>query len=136
MQSLLQSINEAMGRPATECKEFVIIKPGFLNEFNEVVKILNRHHIMPVREYRRCLSYEEAGRLYSPHKDEPFYKDLCKYMSGDDSIGMLCTNYGGALMDDVKKEIRDRLGRDEMHNCIHSSDRKRIATESRIYFAG
>lgn len=117
-------------------KEFIIIKPGFLKFRNEILDILKAHHIIPVAELRKTLSLEEAKKLYSPHKNEDFYKDLCNYMSEGDSIGFKLVNYAGEDLLEIKKLIRDKYGIDEMRNCMHSSDSsKNVKRESKIYFA-
>ena len=117
-------------------KEFVIIKPEFLQYRNEILELLKINKIIPVRELRKTLLMSEAKKLYKMHSKEDFYDDLCKYMSSGDSIGFVMCNYGGTDMGKVKDEIRKRYGQDEMRNVIHSSDSGINAyRESKIYFA-
>lgn len=117
-------------------KEFMIIKPGFLDCRNEIIDYLKKHNIMIIRELRKKLTLSEAKKIYKMHNKESFYEDLCKYMSSDDSIGFVLCNYGGESMDKLKDAIRDRFGKDEMRNAIHSSDSPLNAyRESKIYFS-
>lgn len=117
-------------------KEFMIIKPGFLDCRNEIIDYLKKHNIMIIRELRKKLTLSEAKKIYKMHNKEDFYDDLCKYMSSDDSIGFVMCNYGGEPMDKLKDAIRDRFGKDEMRNAIHSSDSPLNAyRESKIYFS-
>lgn len=116
-------------------KEFVIIKPEFLHLKNDIVKFLLKHGFMVKDELRRTMSKEDASRLYSPHKDEPFYGDLVDYMCSGDSIGMNLVNFKGEDLSKVKDEIRKKWGKDEMKNCLHSSDSStNVNRESKIYF--
>lgn len=116
-------------------KEFVIIKPEFLDLKNDIVKFLLKHGFIVKDELRRTMSEEDARKLYSPHKDEPFYEDLVDYMCSGDSIGMNLVNFKGEDLSKVKDEIRKKWGKDEMKNCLHSSDSPaNVNRESKIYF--
>ena len=117
-------------------KEFIIIKPGFLEFKNEILEFLKQHKIIPIRELRKTLTLSEAKKLYKVHAKEDFYEDLCNYMSEADSEGILMCNYGNSDLLKLKDEIRKKYGKDEMRNCIHSSDSDmNVARESKIYFA-
>lgn len=123
---LLEEINK---------KEFLIIKPEFLQFKNEILEILKENKIIPIRELRKTLSMSEAKKLYKPHNKEDFYEDLCKYMSSGDSIGFVLCNYGGADLLKIKDSIRKKFGVDEMRNAVHSSDSGlNVSRESKIYF--
>jgi nucleoside-diphosphate kinase len=116
-------------------KEFCVIKPEFTHLHKEIVQFLQQHKMVVREEMRRVLSREDAKLLYSPHKKESFYNDLVEYMCSGESIGMVLTNYGGEDMDKVKDMIRKKWGKDEMKNCLHSSDSfKNVERESKIYF--
>lgn len=131
MEDLLSYINESQNK-----KEFIIIKPGFLNKKNDILSILREHSIIPVRELQKTLTLSEAHKLYRPHAKEDFYEDLCKYMTESDSIGMVLCNYGGGDLLKLKDVIRKKFAIDEMRNVIHSSDSGlNVARESKIYFA-
>lgn len=131
MEKLLSYINESQNK-----KEFIIIKPGFLDKKNEILDILKEHSIIPVRELQKTLTMPEARKLYKPHAKEDFYEDLCKYMTESDSIGMVLCNYGETDLLKLKDEIRKKFAIDEMRNAIHSSDSGlNVFRESRIYFA-
>lgn len=131
MKELSSYINESQNK-----KEFIIIKPGFLDKKNEILAILKEHSIIPVRELQKTLTMPEARKLYKPHAKEDFYEDLCKYMTESDSIGMVLCNYGDADLLKLKDEIRKKFAIDEMRNTIHSSDSGlNVFRESRIYFA-
>lgn len=117
-------------------KEFIIIKPGFLEFKNEILEFLKEHKIIPVRELRKTLTMSEAKKLYKVHAKEDFYEDLCNYMCEADSEGILLCNYGDDDLLKLKDEIRKKYGKDEMRNCIHSSDSGlNVFRESKIYFA-
>ena len=131
MKSLAEFITESQNK-----REFMIIKPEFLQYRNEILEFLKQHNIIPIQELRKTLTLEEAKKLYKPHSKEDFYENLCKYMSSGDSIGFILCNYGNANLLELKDEIRDKYGVDEMRNTIHSSDSGlNVHRESKIYFA-
>lgn len=131
MKSLVEFITEAQNK-----REFMIIKPEFLQYRNEILEFLKQHNIIPIQELRKTLTLPEAKKLYKPHSKEDFYENLCKYMSSGDSIGFILCNFGNDDLLKLKDEIRDKYGVDEMRNAIHSSDSiSNVHRESKIYFA-
>ena len=132
MKNIVEYITEAITHNK---KEFMIIKPEFLDKRNEIIDFLKQHKIIPIQEYRKLLTLSEAKKLYKPHSKEDFYDDLCKYMASDECIGFILCNYGGESMDKLKDQIRKKYGKDEMKNAIHSSDSPlAMARESKIFF--
>lgn len=131
MKSLVEFITESQNK-----REFMIIKPEFLQYRNEILEFLKQHNIIPIQELRKTLTMSEAKKLYKPHSKEDFYENLCKYMSSGDSIGFILCNFGNNDLLKLKDEIRDKYGVDEMRNVIHSSDSGlNVHRESKIYFA-
>jgi nucleoside-diphosphate kinase len=131
MKSLVEFITESQNK-----REFMIIKPEFLQYRNEILEFLKQHNIIPIQELRKTLTLSEAKKLYKPHSKEDFYENLCKYMSSGDSIGFILCNFGNSDLLELKDEIRDKYGVDEMRNAIHSSDSvSNVHRESKIYFA-
>ena len=131
MKSLVEFITESQNR-----KEFMIIKPEFLQFRNEILEFLKQHNIIPIQELRKTLTLSEAKKLYKPHSKEDFYENLCEYMSSGDSIGFVLCNFGNSDLLELKDQIRDKYGVDEMRNAIHSSDSGlNVYRESKIYFA-
>ena len=131
MKSLVEFITESQNK-----KEFMIIKPEFLHLKNQILDYLKDFGIIPIREMRKTLTLSEAKKLYKPHSKEDFYENLCKYMSSGDSIGFVLCNFGNNDLLELKDQIRDKYGVDEMRNAIHSSDSGlNVHRESKIYFA-
>lgn len=131
MKSLVEFITESQNK-----REFMIIKPEFLQYRNEIIDFLKQHNIIPIQELRKTLTLSEAKKLYKPHSKEDFYENLCEYMSSGDSIGFILCNFGNNNLLELKDEIRDKYGVDEMRNAIHSSDSGlNVHRESKIYFA-
>ena len=118
---------------------FVMIKPGFVKKANQIIDIFKRNGYTIAKYTARRLDYDLAAELYSMHKDEPYYDELCKYTSSDISVGY-CLNYVGSddpikKTDELKDMIRNEFGKDKMRNAIHSSDSKEnVAREAAIYF--
>lgn len=117
---------------------FAILKPGFLSKQDEFEQHLEDNGWKISDLTKRQLSLEQAKELYKPHEKEDFYDDLCKYMSSDKCIAYkLYKDCKDPIKDleSVKEEARKKWGKDEMRNCMHSSDSKEnVKRESDIVF--
>lgn len=119
-------------------KVFIVIKPDFLNIYSDVLQRFEKEGFI-LRDCKlKKLTIEEAQSLYLPHKDQPFYDDLCNYMSSDYSLGLLFSTYKIDPFEKVKSlkdDIRKLYSVDEMKNAIHGSDSTdNVLRESSIYF--
>lgn len=133
MKTVTTLINEGLINQTKQ--EFVIIKPGFLKYSTRILdELLSKGFVVRNRSIQK-LTLETARKIYISHKDEPFYDDLCQYMSSDYSMGVTLLNTRGLDLIAIKDEIRKRYGVDEMRNAIHSSDSvKNMKRESKLYF--
>ncbi|QNL21668.1 nucleoside-diphosphate kinase [Hyphobacterium sp. CCMP332] len=63
---------------------FSMIKPDAVEAGNAgaIFKIIEEAGFRIVALKKTKLSAERAGAFYEVHKERPFYKDLCAYMSG------------------------------------------------------
>lgn len=143
MKSLQQFIQEYLSTPK-DCKAFIIIKPGFLDYKDEIFKycadkgFIMHDHTNPMRLTDKQIKY-----LYGCHSKEDWYDDLCKYMaSGDIIAAEYVFDYDKypdtntiSLMKDIKHHFRDKYGKDDMRNCMHSSDSlDNVQREGKIIF--
>ena len=124
-----------------KCNIFVIIKPGFLKDAAYVISEFTKKGWVVSRIRTKQLLLDEAKRLYEPHKKEPFFKDLCEYMSSAPSTAILFIkdkSFNDNMFDEtnkIKDKIRKKLSESEMRNGIHSSDSlERLRIERGIYF--
>ena len=121
---------------------FVIIKPGFLPLCSKILQIFEEKgwNISQLRTKQLLLS--EARTLYSIHKNEDFYDDLCKYMSSGLTMAFIFSkdNATGDVFEEtgnIKDIIRKKWGESDMRNVIHSSDSlEHMNKEASIYFSG
>lgn len=121
---------------------FVIIKPGFLPLCSKILQIFEEKgwNISQLRTKQLLLS--EARALYSIHKKEDFYDDLCKYMSSGLTMAFIFSknNATGDIFEEtgkIKDIIRKKWGESDMRNVIHSSDSfEHMNEEASIYFSG
>ncbi len=143
MKSLHQFIQEYLSTPE-DCKAFIIIKPGFLDYKDEIFKycadkgFIMHDHTNPMR-----LTDIQIKKLYGCHSKEDWYEDLCKYMASDDIVAAeFLFDYDKypytntiSLMKDIKHHFRDKYGKDDMKNCMHSSDSlDNVQREGKIIF--
>jgi nucleoside diphosphate kinase len=140
MKHLYQYIKEQ----ENEIKAFTIIKPGFVKYKEEIHNyIKDKGFIMNDETNPMKLTDLQAKELYKPHKDKDFYNDLCKYMVSDECCAATWTYDNNKnpgvntinLMKDIKDHFREKYGKDEMKNCMHSSDSlDNVKRESKIVF--
>ena len=131
MKDLYTYLNEAM----TDVSIFAIIKPGFDDVASDIISYIKGQGYLITNMLEKQLDCGQAEMLYDVHKDESFFDDLCKYMSSDKCIGLMIANPLHKDFDETKEEIRNKWGRDEMKNALHSSDsQKRVDYESQIFF--
>lgn len=141
--SVPDNIHEHLSVP-DNIKAFTIIKPGFLQYTDEIHDfIVNKGFIMHDHTSPMRLSNDQSTNLYSPHKNKDFYDDLCKYMTSDDVVAAMWTfdneKYPDtntiSLMKEIKDHFREKYGKDEMKNCMHSSDSlDNVKREAKILF--
>lgn len=118
---------------------FAILKPEFLDKQDDFEQKLedNSWKISDMTKIK--LSLDDAKKLYDCHKDEDFYDDLCKYMSSDKCIAYKLYKDCEDPIEDLKKvkeEVRGEFGKDDMKNCMHSSDSKEnVKREAEICFS-
>ena len=107
---------------------FIIIKPGFLEYTDNVIKDLHRLDFTVIEALEKTLTKEEAETIYSVHKGKPFYEGLIRYMTSGPCIGMiLLSPYSDResaieTLKQLKEKYRKRYSIDKIHNVIHSSD--------------
>lgn len=135
MIQLSEYLNESIQKYS---KCFLIIKPGFLDLTPTIINRLMENGWEFDRTTVKKLTLKEAQLLYLVHKDESFYKDLCKYMSSDISRGFIIKKKGSDKFQDINKikdEIRNEYGESDMRNVLHSSDSyEAMMNEAPIYF--
>lgn len=143
MKNLFDYIIEYLTTPEN-CKAFIIIKPGFLQYKDEIFEYIIKKgfimydHTNPIR-----LTDKQIKDLYGCHSKEAWYDDLCKYMGSGEIIAAEYTfdydKYPGvntiSLMKEIKQHFRDKYGKDNMRNCMHSSDSlANVQREGKIIF--
>ena len=143
MKSLKTCIKEHLATP-DNCKAFIIIKPGFLQYQDEIFKYCtDKGFIMHDHTNPMKLSSQQIKDLYGCHSKEDWYNDLCKYMGSGDIVAAEYLfdydKYPGtntiSLMKDIKHHFRDKYGKDDMKNCMHSSDSlENVQREGKIIF--
>lgn len=140
MNSLKKIIQ--LGNSVRDKKQiFVIIKPEFLKYQQKIVDIFIKNGWSIAKLRTKQLLPSEAQGIYRVHRGEPFYKDLCKYMTSSPSVGILFTKRGNSSdttfgsIQKIKDEIRSKWSIDDMRNVIHTSDSpEAVSLESSIYF--
>jgi nucleoside-diphosphate kinase len=130
-------------------RTFIILKPDALqskNAGNILARIEKEgFRILGLKLIR--MSEEDAGRFYAVHKERPFYRDLCRYMSsGPVIVGVLeapgavqkwrdligATDPAQAAPDTIRK----LYAKSKEANAVHGSDSVENAkTEIAFFFS-
>ena len=136
MKDILSYINEAL----CPNEVFVVLKPGSLDLAQTVIERFEKDWGKMVQTTTKTLLLQEAKELYKVHKKEPFYEDLCKYMSSGPCRAFIFCNPDSKKpfteVKAIKEEIRKEYGESDMRNILHSSDsQKNMDKEALIFFA-
>jgi nucleoside-diphosphate kinase len=130
-------------------RTFTMIKPDAVGAGNTgaITKMIEEAGFKIVSMKKTKLSAEQAGQFYAIHKERPFYKDLCAYMSSGAIVPMILEK-ANAVEDfrkligatDPKKAevgtIRNLFATSIEANAIHGSDSdENAAIEGSFFFS-
>jgi len=130
-------------------KTFGIIKPDAVenNYIGAIISKIEQSGLQITGLRMEKLSAEKAGEFYAVHREKPFYKDLCAYMSsgpivvmrleGDNAIVRWRELMGAT--DPLKAEpgtLRRMFGKSIESNATHGSDAPETAAEELAFFFG
>ncbi|MCS6820303.1 MAG: nucleoside-diphosphate kinase [Microscillaceae bacterium] len=131
-------------------RTFTIIKPDAVEAGSSgaILKMIEEAGFRIVAMRMTKLSPERAGEFYAVHKERPFYKGLCTYMSSGRIIAAILEKENavadfrkliGATDPALAEEgtIRKLFAKSIEANAIHGSDSdESAAIESNFFFAG
>ena len=137
MKHLSEYIYEQLNN-SLEINGFCILKPEFLEYEEQWLDLLKNKGWQIVQKTKCKLTNEQAHELYKPHENKDFYEDLCKYMISDYCICCSCHKKCDdpiKEMSKLKDVVRDKWGKTEMKNAMHSSDSlENVNREIKIVF--
>ena len=127
-----------------------MIKPDAVGAGNTgaITKMIEEAGFSIVSIKKTKLSPEQAGQFYAIHKERPFYKDLCAYMSSGPIVPMILEKENA--VEDFRKligatdpqkaapgTIRNLFAKSIEANAIHGSDSDENAKiEGSFFFSG
>lgn len=131
-------------------KTFTMIKPDAVGAGNTgaILKLIEEAGFKIVAMKKTQLSPEQAGKFYAIHKERPFYKDLCAYMSSGPIVPIILEKDNA--VEDFRKligatdptkaapgTIRNLFAKSIEANAIHGSDSDDNAEiEGNFFFSG
>ncbi|HYF69918.1 MAG TPA: nucleoside-diphosphate kinase [Ohtaekwangia sp.] len=131
-------------------KTFTMIKPDAAGAGNTgaILKLIEEAGFKIVAMKKTQLSPEQAGKFYAIHKERPFYKDLCAYMSSGPIVPIVLEKDNA--VEDFRKligatdptkaapgTIRNLFAKSIEANAIHGSDSDENAEiEGNFFFSG
>lgn len=135
MKCLYNYIKESL----SQSRVFVVIKPGSLDLSQTIIERFKQDGWIVEHTAIKQLLLGEAKVLYQVHKNEPFYNDLCKYMSSDICRAFIFSKSGSKHpfeeVKSIKDEIRKEYGESDMRNVLHSSDsQENMDKEASLFF--
>ncbi len=116
-------------------RTFTMIKPDAVSAGNagSITKMIEEAGFRIVAVKKTQLTPERAGQFYAIHKERPFYKDLCSYMSSGAIVPMILEKENA--VEDFRKligatdpqkaapgTIRNLFAKSIEANAIHGSD--------------
>ncbi|HYG39231.1 MAG TPA: nucleoside-diphosphate kinase [Cytophagales bacterium] len=116
-------------------RTFTMIKPDAFKDGNSgaITRMIEEAGFRIVAMKLTRLSSERAGQFYAVHKERPFYKDLCAYMSSGPIVAMILEKANAVA--DFRKligatnpanaeegTIRKKFAKSIEANAIHGSD--------------
>ena len=128
-------------------RTFSIVKPDAVakNAIGKVVAMLEAGGLRVIAQKMVRLTPEQAGEFYAVHRERPFYKDLCAFMTegpvvvqvleGESAIAKNREVMGAT--DPKKAEagtIRAVLGTNIERNACHGSDAPETARQEIAFF--
>jgi nucleoside-diphosphate kinase len=130
-------------------RTFTMLKPDAVSASNTgaITKIIEEAGFRIIAVKKTMLSPERAGEFYAVHKERPFYKDLCKYMSSGAIVPMILEKDNA--VEDFRKligatdptkaapgTIRNLFAKSIEANAIHGSDSdENAAIEGNFFFS-
>jgi nucleoside-diphosphate kinase len=130
-------------------RTFTMLKPDAVSASNTgaITKIIEEAGFRIVAMKKTMLTPERAGEFYAVHKERPFYKDLCKYMSSGSIVPMILEKDNA--VEDFRKligatdpskaapgTIRNLFAKSIEANAIHGSDSdENAAIEGNFFFS-
>ena len=126
-----------------------MLKPDAVSASNTgaIIKIIEDAGFRIIALKKTMLTPERAGEFYAVHKERPFYKDLCRYMSSGSIVPMILEKENAVedfrkligATDPAKAEkgtIRNLFAKSIEANAIHGSDSDENATiEGNFFFS-
>ncbi len=126
-----------------------MLKPDAVSASNTgaIIKIIEEAGFKIIALKKTMLTPERAGEFYAVHKERPFYKDLCKYMSSGSIVPMILEKENAVedfrkligATDPAKAEkgtIRNLFAKSIEANAIHGSDSdENAAIEGSFFFS-
>lgn len=104
-------------------KTFTMIKPDAVidGHSGSIVKMIEAAGFRIVAMKKTQLTAERAGQFYEVHKERPFYKDLCEYMSSGPIVPMILEK------DNAVADFRTLIGATNPANADEGTIRKLFA---------
>lgn len=104
-------------------RTFTMVKPDAFGDGNTgaITQMIEAAGFKIVAMKLTRLSSESAGKFYEVHKERPFYKDLCAYMSSGPIVAMILEK------DNAVADFRKLIGATNPANAEEGTIRKRFA---------
>lgn len=130
-------------------KTFTMIKPDAVADGHSgaIIQMMEEAGFTVSAMKLTKLSSEQAGHFYAVHKERPFYKDLCGYMSSGKIVAMVLTRQNAVAdfrkligatnpADAAEGTIRKKFAKSIEANAVHGSDSDENAElEASFFFA-
>ncbi len=126
-----------------------IIKPDAVakNVIGDIISRFEENGLEVIAARMTHLTPEQAGRFYAVHKDRPFYRDLCAYMSSGPILALVLEGKNAVALNrelmgatDPKQAEPGTIRADHAEsieaNAVHGSDSEENAAKEIAFFFG
>jgi len=126
-----------------------IIKPDAVakNVIGDIIRRFEENGLSVIAAKMVRLTPEQAGRFYAVHRDKPFFRDLCNYMSSGPILVLVLEGKNAVALNrklmgatDPKKAEPGTIRADHAEsieaNAVHGSDSVESAEKEIAFFFG
>lgn len=115
-------------RPQVMQRTFAMIKPSGMNKANAIKGIISSYGLIILKSEKIKITDKQVDKLYSMHKDKPFYNDLKNSLAGKEvEIMVLYGDHAVERYRNAVKDIRSKYALNKTENAVHGSDSWELA---------
>ena len=89
-------------------RSLLIIKPGFIEHHDGIVKMLNEHGVNVLAEKTMVLNDDLINKHYAEHIGRPYFESLKEYMQRSEVVVIFAQGESDDLVADIRTLLGDK----------------------------